>query len=44
MVSSNSIVLKSNDIKEYSLLAGQPAKVIKSGVYRDYRDDVIEYN
>ena len=44
VVSSNSIVLKSNDIKEYSLLAGQPAKVIKSGVYRDYRDDVIEYN
>lgn len=43
IVASNSLLNKPYDCAEKSLLAGQPAKVIKTGVYRDYADDKINY-
>lgn len=42
-VATNSMLNKKYDCPKKSLLAGQPAKVIKSGIYRDFEDDIIEY-
>ena len=43
IVASNSVVLKTVDVQENSLLGGMPAKVISTGFYRDYDDDDIIY-
>lgn len=42
-VASCSLVNKPYDIPEATIIAGQPAKSIKTGLYRDKKDDVIEY-
>ena len=44
IVASSSLLNKSYDCAEKSLLAGQPARVVKTGVYRDFADDKINYN
>jgi len=44
IVASNSLLNKVYDIQHNSLLAGQPAKVVKQNVYRDYKDDAIQYS
>ena len=31
-------------IPEASIIAGQPAKLVKTGIYRDMNDDKINYN
>lgn len=43
IVASNSLLNKPYDCAEKSLLAGQPARVVKTGVYRDFADDKINY-
>lgn len=43
IVASNSLLNKSYACEEKCLLAGQPAKVVKYGVYRDFADDKINY-
>lgn len=43
-VASNSLVNKRYDIPEASIIAGQPAKLVKTGIYRDMKDDMIKYN
>ena len=42
-VASNSLVNKAYDIPKASIIAGQPAKLVKTGIYRDMNDDVISY-
>lgn len=42
-VASNSLVNKAYDIPEASIIAGQPAKMVKTGIYRDMQDDEIFY-
>lgn len=42
-VASNSLVNKAYDIPEASIIAGQPAKVVKVGIYRDMNDDSVNY-
>lgn len=43
VVASNSLLNKKYDIPEFSLLAGQPAVLKKNGVYKDVRNDKINY-
>lgn len=43
VVASNSLLNKKYDVPELSLLAGQPAAFKKEGVYRDVRNDKINY-
>lgn len=43
-VSSNSLVNKSYVIPKASIIAGQPAKLVKTGIYRDMYDDKIIYD
>ena len=43
-VASNSLVNKAYNIPEASIIAGQPAKLVKTGIYRDMNDDKINYN
>lgn len=43
VVSANSLLRKKYDTPEKSLLGGQPAKVLRVGVWRDLNDDVIVY-
>ena len=42
-VASNSLVNKAFEIPEASIIAGQPAKFVKTGLYRDMKDDNVEY-
>ena len=42
-VASNSLVNKAYYIPEASIIAGQPAKLVKTGIYRDMHDDKIIY-
>lgn len=42
-VASNSLVNKAYNIPEASIIAGQPAKLVKTGIYRDMHDDKIIY-
>lgn len=42
-VASNSLVNKRYDIPEASIIAGQPAKLVKTGIYRDMKDNKIIY-
>lgn len=42
-VASNSLVNKKYDIPEASIIAGQPAKLVKTGIYRDMHDDTVVY-
>ena len=42
-VASNSLVNKAYDIPEASIIAGQPAKLVKTGIYRDKKDDTVVY-
>jgi acetyltransferase-like isoleucine patch superfamily enzyme len=44
VIGANSLLNKKYDCPEYSLLAGQPATVKKSNVYRDRNNDIIDYN
>ena len=41
-VASNSLVNKTYDIPEASIIAGQPAKLVKTGIYRDMKDNKIK--
>ena len=43
-VASNSLVNKVYDIPEASIIAGQPAKLAKTGIYRDMKDDTVVYH
>lgn len=44
IIGTNSFLSKDySDLKEYSLIAGQPAKFVKGNVYRDLSDDKIDY-
>ena len=43
-VASNSLVNKVYDIPEASIIAGQPAKLVKTGIYRDMKDDTVVYH
>ena len=44
IIGANSFLSKDySDLKEYSLIAGQPAKLVKENVYRDLSDDKIDY-
>lgn len=43
IVAGNSVINKRYDIPEYSLIAGSPAKLKFTGVYRDLADDDIDY-
>lgn len=43
VVSSNSMVVKTEGVNEYSLLAGQPAKVVRIGLFRDPKGSTIQY-
>lgn len=42
-VASCSLVNKPYDIPEASIIAGQPAKLVKTGIWRDIHNDIIEY-
>lgn len=42
-VAGRSLINKKIEISPYSLLAGSPAKVIKTGIYRNINDDIINY-
>ena len=42
-VASNSLVNKKYDIPEASIIAGQSAKLVKTGIYRDMHDDTVVY-
>ena len=42
-IASNSLLNKAYDIQEASIIAGQPAKLVKSGIFRDMQDDSVEY-
>lgn len=42
-VASCSLVNKPYDFPEATIIAGQPAKPVKTGLYRDKKDDAIEY-
>lgn len=42
-VASNSLVNKAYDIPEASIIAGQPAKLVKTGIYLDLTDCKIDY-
>lgn len=42
-VALNSLVNKAYDIPEASIIAGQPAKLVKTGIYRDLHDDKVAY-
>lgn len=44
VVASNSLVNKKYDTPEASIIAGQPAKLVKTGIYRDMNDDKIIYS
>lgn len=45
IIGANSLLTRDyTNISEYCLIAGHPAKLIKSGVYRDISDDSIDYN
>ena len=43
-VASNSLVNKAYDIPEASIIGGVPAKLVKTGLYRDMNDDSIYYD
>lgn len=43
IIGARSLVTKKIDAPEYSLLAGSPPKIIRTGVYRDISDDMCEY-
>lgn len=44
IVGANSYLSKDyTNLKEYCLLAGQPAKLVRENVYRDLKDDKIDY-
>lgn len=43
IVAGNSVINKKYDIPEYSLIAGSPAKLKFTGIYRDLADDDIDY-
>lgn len=43
-VASNSLVNKAYDISEASIIVGQPAKLVKTGIYRDMNDDMVVYH
>ena len=43
-VASNSLVNRAYDIPEASIIAGQPAKLVKTGIYRDMKDDTVVYH
>ena len=40
---ARTILTKKIDVPEYSVLAGSPIRIIRSGVYRDLSDDSCEY-
>ena len=42
VIASNSLVNKSFNAS-YSLIAGSPAKIVKTGIYRKREDDSVEY-
>lgn len=42
VIASNSILNRLYDVPEKSLLAGQPAKLKRTGIYWDYHNDVIQ--
>lgn len=44
VIASGSLLCKKYDCKEYTLLGGSPAHVLKTGVYRDKEDDKIDYS
>ena len=44
IISANSLVNKNYDVPECSLLAGQPAKLRKTGMWRNLEDDIISYD
>lgn len=43
VVASNSLLNKEYSCRKNSLLAGQPAKVIRTGIYMDRKDNKIDY-
>ena len=43
-VASNSLINKIYDIPEVSIIAGQPAKLVKVGICRDMKDNMVVYN
>ena len=43
-VASNSLLGKKYNIPEASIIAGQPAKLVREGVYRDITDDAVIYD
>lgn len=42
-VASCSLVNKAYDIPEATIIAGQPAKAVRTGLYRDNDDDAVDY-
>ena len=43
VIASNSLLNKKYDVPGKSLLAGVPAKLVKTGVYLDTKNDIIKY-
>lgn len=43
VVASNSLLNRFHDVPQKSLLAGVPAKLVKTGLFWDYKDDKIKY-
>ena len=40
---ARSVLTKKIEVPEYSLLVGNPVRLIKSGIYRDLTDDGCDY-
>lgn len=43
VVATNSLLNKKYEIPQFSLIAGIPAKLKKTGVFRDYNNDMLNY-